>query len=246
MGEKPLKGEEKPLKGRDTLSFGPSSAGHQDGAQDYLIFMITGNPGLISFYEPFLSTLSTLLSTSSSSSLSSACFHIRGNSLAGFNSGKDDNEKSSEFPFSLEDQILHTENLLFTELSEFRDSKDSGDISPKVILMGHSVGAYILLELIRRHREKIHEGEVDFDLIGGILLFPTITHLAESPQGMMYSVSWAPSLVFPRECLEVLGVPMYPLRDDRKFFKSLILRTWLALSLASCFTCYRRLLCKIL
>jgi hypothetical protein len=55
--------------------------------------------------------------------------------------------------------------------------------------MGHSVGAYILLELIRQHRMRIDEGEEDFDLIGGILLFPTITHIAQSPLGMIYNVS---------------------------------------------------------
>lgn len=54
--------------------------------------------------------------------------------------------------------------------------------------MGHSVGCYMLLELIQQHRGKIEGGEEDFDLIGGILLFPTITDIAESPLGMVFGV----------------------------------------------------------
>ncbi|KAL8951767.1 MAG: hypothetical protein Q9222_002288 [Ikaeria aurantiellina] len=53
--------------------------------------------------------------------------------------------------------------------------------------MGHSVGAYILLEIIRNHRKRIEDGAKDFDLIGGILLFPTITHIARSPSGTVAS-----------------------------------------------------------
>lgn len=47
----------------------------------------------------------------------------------------------------------------------------------------------MLLELIQQHRKKIEEDcEEDFDLIGGILLFPTITHIAQSPWGMVFGV----------------------------------------------------------
>ncbi|KAI4137776.1 MAG: hypothetical protein L6R39_007107 [Caloplaca ligustica] len=42
--------------------------------------------------------------------------------------------------------------------------------------------------MIRRHRENIESsGGEDFDLIGGILLFPTITHIARSPSGIVAS-----------------------------------------------------------
>ncbi len=154
-----------------------------DKAQDFLIFMITGNPGLISYYEPFLSTLYNLLSSSSVSQ--SARFYICGNSFAGFDTMENETEKS----VGLEAQIEHTEDLLFQQVNKHRKAAAVQNLSPKVILMGHSVGAYILLELISRHRERVEDkDEEDFDLIGGILLFPTITHLAQSPQGMIYSV----------------------------------------------------------
>jgi surfactin synthase thioesterase subunit len=46
-----------------------------------------------------------------------------------------------------------------------------------ITLIGHSVGAYILLELIAR----IRKSSSPLNVRGGILLFPTVTHLAQSP-----------------------------------------------------------------
>ena len=169
------------------LYYGPSSDVPDDQSQDFLIFMITGNPGLIKYYELFLSTLHDLLS--SSSATSSARFHICGNSLAGFDQSKADMGGKPARLVGLQGQISHIEDLLFEQVKTYQN--EAPKPKPlKVILMGHSVGAYILLELIQRHRKQVeNRGNLDFDLIGGILLFPTITYLSQSPQGMMYSVS---------------------------------------------------------
>lgn len=165
---------------KNQLYYPPSSDRNDPQAQDFLIFMITGNPGLISFYEPFLFTLQYLLS--SSSAHHSPRFHIYGHSLAGF--GQTEGESGE---VGLKAQIEYMEELLFKQVR--RCATNQNDSPLKVILMGHSVGAYILLELISRHQESVEtKDKEDFDLIGGILLFPTITHLAQSPQGMMYSV----------------------------------------------------------
>lgn len=171
----------------DQLCYKPPTDSLDEESLDFLIFMITGNPGLISYYEPFLSTLHTLLCSSKISANSR--FYICGNSLAGFSTGGSEHEKSSMRPVGLENQIGNIEDLLFQQIHMYRKSTPRGFVSPKVILMGHSVGAYILLELIRQHRTRIDEGREDFDLIGGILLFPTITYIAKSPQGMIYDVS---------------------------------------------------------
>lgn len=165
---------------KNQLYYPPSPDRNDPQARDILIFMITGNPGLIAFYQPFLFTLHYLLS--SSIVPLSPRFHVYGHSLAGF--GQTEGEIGE---VGLKAQIEHTEELLFKQVRRW--STNHNDSSLKVILMGHSVGAYILLELISRHQESVEtKGKVDFDLIGGILLFPTITHLAQSPQGMMYSV----------------------------------------------------------
>lgn len=167
----------------DKICYEPSA--HPDGEeQDYLIYFIPGNPGLIPYYKPFLSKLHDLLI--SSSYTASARFHICGHSLKGFEFTRDGQAPQS--PLSLEHQIRYQENLLYSHVRSHRGRTGN---NPKVILMGHSVGAYILLELIRHHEAKINESEddEDFDLIGGILLFPTITHIAKSPLGMVASVS---------------------------------------------------------
>lgn len=176
------------LAGSDGLFFQPpvECTGDGDETQHFLIFMITGNPGLISYYEPFLSTLHALLSSSSISQ--SGRFYIYGNSLEGFNTLESPRGENPG-PSGLQEQISSVETLLYRQINEHRKRMAASEKPVKVILMGHSVGAYILLELISRHRGKVDEGEEDFDLIGGILLFPTITYLAQSPQGMIYSVS---------------------------------------------------------
>lgn len=73
----------------------------------------------------------------------------------------------------------------------------------------------MLLELIQRHRNKIEEGEEDFDLIGGVLLFPTITHIAKSPLGMVFGVRTFDFLQGLRLNLvshqKILQIPYFPL-----------------------------------
>ena len=167
----------------DKICYEDSTRSNSD-TQDYLIYFITGNPGLILYYQPFLSKLHSLLVQSSSTE--SARFHICGHSLKGFESPNDKYVELPEKPLSLAQQIEYQDGLLYDHIRSHR--KRTGN-TPKVILMGHSVGAYILLELIKNHPKRIEEGERDFDLIGGVLLFPTITHIAQSPLGMVASVS---------------------------------------------------------
>ena len=50
-------------------------------------------------------------------------------------------------------------------------------------------------ELINQHGGNIEEGEADFDLIGGILLFPTITDIAKSPLGIVFGIRTLDALV---------------------------------------------------
>ena len=178
----------------DRLAYRPDHIEKTDGIQDYLIFLIGGNPGLISYYEPFLSRLHTLLSSSSVSQ--SAQFYVYANSLAGFDNAEPANGKETSEPVGLQEQIGITEELIYNQIHLHQKERDDEDPAPKVILMGHSVGGYILLELIRQHKKKIEsDKQGDFDLIGGILLFPTIVNIAKSPMGMVASVSAPPKKI---------------------------------------------------
>ncbi|PBP28648.1 hypothetical protein BUE80_DR000266 [Diplocarpon rosae] len=99
------------------ISIHPKST--SSSVSHHLIYYITGNPGLIGYYNTFLQSLHPLLGASDPQS---------------------------------------------------------------VILIGHSVGSYILLELIKRLGKSS-----PVKIKAGILLFPTITHIAKSPSGARLS-----------------------------------------------------------
>jgi hypothetical protein len=156
------------------ITFHPSS--EDTAASHHLIYFITGNPGLIGYYRAFLQTLHGLLSSSPTST--SNIFHIHGQSLAGF---EDSSTSPRQTPYSLEDQI----SFSLTSLQGLRIPSGPQNSQPyaTIILIGHSVGSYILLEIINRHRKS----SSSLTIKAGILLFPTVTQIAHSPSGVKIS-----------------------------------------------------------
>lgn len=166
---------------------------------EYHIFFITGNPGLIAYYHTFLASLSNLFNEDQDISNGVNGIHIYGHSLGGFNTTADKAKKVG--PYGLQQQIDYVETTLESYVraqNSIRKSQQAIDTSSqrplKVILMGHSVGAYILLEVLRRHRKQLSLGrETGIEIVGGVLLFPTITHIAKSPSGLKLGV-WLASV----------------------------------------------------
>lgn len=144
----------------------------------HLIFYITGNPGMISYYDAFLKTLHQLVTESST--LESEVVHVFGQSLDGFGDNDAPLEATGR-PHTLEDQIVSRLQIL----SERRipSGPRHGQYYDSIILMGHSVGTYILLEMLQRLRK---DGS-SLNITGGILLMPTIMGLALSPSGVKAS-----------------------------------------------------------
>lgn len=138
------------------------------------IFFVSGNPGLIGYYHPFLSLLAQYLTKETS-------FRIHGSSLGGFEVGKE-----SPKDLDLEDQIRFVQenlNALMTEKNNASPKDSNGNTTrEKVILIGHSVGAYMAMEILNRHRDQ------PFDIIGGVMLFPTVKDIAASPSGQKLTV----------------------------------------------------------
>ncbi|KAH3984706.1 hypothetical protein HBI25_069880 [Parastagonospora nodorum] len=162
----------------------PPEPGKKSAQTTYLIYFITGNPGLIEYYRTFLTHLYGVLSQNTASDRSIE-FQVYGRSLSGFevNSSEIKTYKyRRDPPYGLQDQIRHAEDDV-VELVE--DLKDNGAKDVRVILVGHSVGAYISLEIVRRLRAHGVVGE-DFDTrISGVVgLFPTVVDLARSESGM--------------------------------------------------------------
>lgn len=148
----------------------------QVGAERVLVYILPGNPGLISFYEPFASALASLFSTRDLTQ--KATIRICGKSYRGFEIAIPKDSETSTGPFGLPETMSACEK----DLQSFADP-DPSRSPTKVILVGHSVGAYILLELLRRRSELKR-----VDIIGGILVFPTVTYIAKSRLGRIIAV----------------------------------------------------------
>jgi pimeloyl-ACP methyl ester carboxylesterase len=144
----------------------------------------------------------------------SSSYQIFGCSLAGF--GIDDHEQSpprtasgyrynnsqNEYkrragPYDLEDQICFVQGKLADLVDDNIGKADQGlstALRQKVILIGHSGGSYIAMEILRRHREaesKINSSQsirLGFDIVGGIMLFPTVLDIGASPSGRKLTV----------------------------------------------------------
>ncbi|KAJ5282269.1 hypothetical protein N7505_000249 [Penicillium chrysogenum] len=151
--------------------------------QKTTIFFISGNPGLIGYYHPFLSLLSNYLDEEKEENLPSPpSFQIYGCSLGGFEiDERQPSPSNNSIDLDLEDQICFVQGKLATLMGDEGNGNGNAGTRQKVILVGHSVGAYIAMEILRRHHES--KPESAFDIIGGAMLFPTVKDIAASPSG---------------------------------------------------------------
>lgn len=95
---------------------------------------------------------------------------------------------SATAPLGLQGQIGFFEELLRGYVRGVRQGGE-GEKEVRVLLVGHSVGAYIALEVLRRAQERgKREGE-GFRVVGVVGLWPTVTHLARSASGVRVGVS---------------------------------------------------------
>ncbi|KAH8909212.1 hypothetical protein BR93DRAFT_537068 [Coniochaeta sp. PMI_546] len=176
------------------LSYQPADQSPAAETRHVLVYFISGNPGLIDYYEPFLSTLHTLLESSPRQNGDRAVsVQIRGRNLAGFDD--DDHEKPftpTNPPHCLEYQIRHILSDLNSASVEVRGPRN-GTPFDDVIVIGHSVGSFITLEVFNRHLHG-HPELQQVNLRAAILLFPTVTHIAQSPSGR--KLDWIRSMPF--------------------------------------------------
>ena len=149
----------------------------------YHVLFITGNPGCIGYYHTFLSLLADKLSGNA--------VNVYGQSLANFVEEPGSRSKQVK-TLGLQEQIDHVEELLinYVENLPLSMKTDRAAEQPKVILVGHSVGAYIGLELLRRRREREKHTQTkdNFHVCGYIGLWPTVTWIRRSPSGLKLAV----------------------------------------------------------
>lgn len=142
-----------------------------------LIYFICGNPGLVEYYTDFLTTLHTLLQPLSDDT----AYDIYGRNLFGFVDEEHEPFGPGNEPWDLEGQI----EGIFDDVAAQRVHGEKGGRYDFVILMGHSVGSYIAVEIFHRHMQK-PDRSPHLNLQYGFLLFPTLTHLAKSPSGVRF------------------------------------------------------------
>jgi pimeloyl-ACP methyl ester carboxylesterase len=186
-----------------------------------IIFFVTGNPGLIAYYHAFLSLLSTSRPTQECiiAGFSLGGFEIGDEDRDASPLGLQGLQFPDASPrpgkiYGLQEQIELAEQrvraLARSVPEEYADDADrSSDAdgngrrdgptpAAEVILLGHSVGAYIVLELIRRHaqqqQQQQQQRKVNFAIKAAILLTPTVVDIAQSASGriLMPLVTYVP------------------------------------------------------
>ncbi|PAA82600.1 hypothetical protein BOX15_Mlig015165g4, partial [Macrostomum lignano] len=120
---------------------------------NWYAIVIPGNPGIVGYYEEFMHSLWTKLDGQ---------VHVWALSHRGHGDSFNSSKK-----FSLAEQVEHKVKFLETALPE----------DAKMVLIGHSIGCQMILELLRRQARGTDR------VARCLLLFPTIERMRESPQG---------------------------------------------------------------
>ena len=166
----------------DVLFIGPDGNTEGPGSPDLLIYVLPGNPCLISFYESFMSHLSELLNHKKRKVV------VCGSTLPGFQPAQPTTLHGT-LPVGLENQILNAEELAIRAITRCTSTRGIGGAGPdtQVVLVAHSVGAYMALEILRRRAQGLNR-LAEFNVMGAVLLFPTIVEIAKSQHGIILSV----------------------------------------------------------
>lgn len=129
---------------------------------DIVVLMIPGNPGVIAYYEYFLSRLFDL---------SNQEIDIIAVQHLGHTKGVKENETDL---FTLEEQLEH-------KLAFFDHVRRSYKSTTKFVLVGHSIGAWLTVNMLK------HRTRHGISKIFG--LFPTLENIKRTPNGRIVKVS---------------------------------------------------------
>ena len=157
-----------------------------------LLLLRLGNPGLLDFYVPFLNAIhrgtisesedldSDSDSDSAGSSSSVTIFahaHLGLSSYVGID---------TDGPFSFPETSRVALPAQIQAHAEFLDELLSAyGPAPRVLLVGHSIGAWLVQEVLKA-RPALRPR------VGAYMLFPTLSHIGQTPCGRTYSVRLRP------------------------------------------------------
>ncbi|KIY45799.1 hypothetical protein FISHEDRAFT_48609 [Fistulina hepatica ATCC 64428] len=143
-------------------------------APDTVILFIPGNPGLLDFYTDFLREIQE----------KNARTAILGHSHVGHTPQV---QVTHTLDYSLACQVQSAIEALNALRSVFLNSR--------LVVMGHSVGCWICTQLLKTRGE---------DIDAAYLLFPTILHIADTPNGRSLSWLFRPFMARMLSCLSNL------------------------------------------
>ncbi|KAJ6441330.1 cyanamide hydratase [Purpureocillium lavendulum] len=183
-----------------------SSIWHPSGLRSpsrrVLIYFICGNPGLVGYYADFLGALHGMLDATPriADAGPRIAYDIYGKNLAGFSDAEHEPfgapGSDGPQPWDLDGQV---ESVYDDVASRSRGTDPEAADSPPppgpgddvrgerrrydfVVLVGHSIGSYIALEVFHRHAQTPSRAP-HLRLRHGFLLFPTIVSIGLSPSG---------------------------------------------------------------
>ncbi|KAM4040663.1 lipid droplet-associated hydrolase isoform 2-T2 [Anomaloglossus baeobatrachus] len=181
------------------LKFGPwrDLQKTSDHASPKLLFLIIpGNPGVVGFYKTFMHSLYCGFNKKYpvwAISHGGHCSPPTGMDMT------DEHDQQIDDVFGLNGQIEH--KLCFIKQNV------PSDIC--LVLIGHSIGCYIILEMMKRSPEM--------KVLKSILLFPTIERMAQSPQGKIMT-PWLCNLRY------VVYMPLYLLSFLPEVMKTFLVK----------------------
>ncbi|XP_061890872.1 lipid droplet-associated hydrolase isoform X2 [Entelurus aequoreus] len=144
----------------ELLRCGPK---HLNSEHKLLVLIIPGNPGVVGFYRTFLLTLWSVFGHHHPVWAVSHAGHCV--PPASMDMVQDASSTGARDVFGLDGQIDH--KLAFLKKNVPKDTK--------LVLVGHSIGCYIILEILKR--------DPSLQVVKAVMLFPTIERMALTPQG---------------------------------------------------------------
>ncbi|GAA5986857.1 hypothetical protein JCM10908_000924 [Rhodotorula pacifica] len=150
-----------------------------------VILMVPGNPGLVSYYREFLPSIRDALPAELKEQTAIHAIGHLGHTPSATSAERRGFKPNAQA--TLEDQVADK----VAYIDELAETYRFGEAdAPKLILLGHSIGAWISLQMLKQRPSLVSAVHA---------LFPTISHMAKTPNGRSLSPlfsSWSMRPVF--------------------------------------------------
>ncbi|EOA32000.1 hypothetical protein CARUB_v10015241mg [Capsella rubella] len=161
----------------------------------YLVLFIPGNPGVVSFYNDFLESLYEFLDGNASIIAVGQISHTSKD----WESGR---------LFSFQEQIDHKIDFIRQELES---------VKVPIVLVGHSIGSYICLNILRKFSEKV---------VYCVGLYPFLTLNQQSKQQSLIGKLAASSVLSATVSFLIASLRLLPMSAARLLVSNSIGASW--------------------